>query len=732
MWGYCGSAPSTCGTMGGIARLRRSYVARRPLIDPTVRLRQKSAPSRLRNSQYGAWFVLDEVQNNRCGGVYAPDRSQPRKRNLFTYLNEFAASIPREEKQRVNRVDPGICGELACRRFLLLCLRDTARLIPGSPLVYKYSRASGSPSLNHPPPSLASLHHWLRGAPQRLCHVGAAASHALGALTAVVGIGVGGDVSEPLNMAGALDAGISAGAPRDWGALFLMLILQFPSTSSSLTQHISALERSYNKAHRHFLSPSTPIQWPSPAPDRLHLRRSIGLAWVLLCFNSTWQVTLTLFKVCYYAPYFSAERPKRLPLLWPYTTLDSLGNPVLVHYTSWIMYKLGTRTVNGPLLKVRWTDFGSSSPCSDKVKPLDFELEQGLELRCVREDFEQLPVEDLPVCGYLSVKMKEHRPQRRLGRSCPEFFAQLRITRHFKSSQAQTRKQTQRFRAHALRRRKTSRRLPSPNKSARGAAAASSVLAAAAKPLPDSCSNPPSSTTSARTGTPQNGPFRRFPLSSVPSSSAVWGTLRGFAEGGRVRGRSRAIRRRCNRRISTERDTAALRTFADRAGARTIPRGLSRPRLDAAATRAIRAEDRPGARLVTIAPRLLCARSRRAARLGPACATRHRCASSAYAGESGGGVRPAPDAVSASSPWDFSASAARARAARTVPRDSTPLHVRVRPSRRPWDFGVGGADAALARSGGAQRAAPHAGCPEPVGSRRLRSKRVRRYVVASA
>ncbi|KAJ7063765.1 hypothetical protein B0H15DRAFT_958695 [Mycena belliarum] len=202
--------------MGGIARLRRSYVARRPLIDPTVRLRQKSAPSRLRNSQYGAWFVLDEVQNNRCGGVYAPDRSQPRKRNLFTYLNEFAASIPREEKQRVNRVDPGICGELACRRYSCF----SARLIPGSPLVYKYSRASGSPSLNHPPPSLASLHHWLRGAPQRLCHVGAAASHALGALTAVVGIGVGGDVSEPLNMAGALDAGISAGAPRDWGAFF--------------------------------------------------------------------------------------------------------------------------------------------------------------------------------------------------------------------------------------------------------------------------------------------------------------------------------------------------------------------------------------------------------------------------------------------------------------------------------------------------------------------------------
>ncbi|KAJ7095684.1 hypothetical protein B0H15DRAFT_946259 [Mycena belliarum] len=353
--------------MGGIARLRRSYVARRPLIDPTVRLRQKSAPSRLRNSQYGAWFVLDEVQNNRCGGVYAPDRSQPRKRNLFTYLNEFAASIPREEKQRVNRVDPGICGELACRRYSCF----SARLIPGSPLVYKYSRASGSPSLNHPPPSLASLHHWLRGAPQRLCHVGAAASHALGALTAVVGIGVGGDVSEPLNMAGALDAGISAGAPRDWGALFLMLILQLSSVHITKTLLIAV--------------DSDTMAFACTRQTTLAsiYRPRVGSALLQLDLAA-----LTLFKVCYYAPYFSAERPKRLPLLWPYTTLD-------------------------------------------------FELEQGLELRCVREDFEQLPVEASAAAQDWAGHARNSSPN---------------SGSHGTSSRLKlkARKQTQRFRAHAL------------------------------------------------------------------------------------------------------------------------------------------------------------------------------------------------------------------------------------------------------------------------------------------
>ncbi|KAJ7095678.1 hypothetical protein B0H15DRAFT_946253 [Mycena belliarum] len=405
--------------MGGIARLRRSYVARRPLIDPAVRLRQKSAPSRLRNSQYGAWFVLDEVQNNRCGGVYAPDRSQPRKRNLFTYLNEFAASIPREEKQRT--------------LFLLL-----SRLIPGSPLVYKYSRASGSPSLNHPPPSLASLHHWLRGAPQRLCHVGAAASHALGALTAVVGIGVGGDVSEPLNMAGALDAGISAGAPRDWGALF-------SDAHPGYYAHPSA-------ARAYFVT-STPgvlrhLSDPLPAPvsarslphrselSSVHITKTLLIAVDsdTMAFACTRQTTLasiyrprvgsallqldlaalTLFKVCYYAPYFSAERPKRLPLLWPYTTLD-------------------------------------------------FELEQGLELRCVREDFEQLPVEGIGRSADWAGHARNSSPNSGSHGTSSRLKLKLASKRNV-------------FRAHALRRRrKTSRRLPSPNKSARGAAAASSA-----------------------------------------------------------------------------------------------------------------------------------------------------------------------------------------------------------------------------------------------------------------
>ncbi|KAJ7081337.1 hypothetical protein B0H15DRAFT_953051 [Mycena belliarum] len=88
--------------------------------------------------------------------------------------------------------------------------------IPGSPLIYKYWRTSPLPSLNHRPPTRPPLHHWSRGAPQRLYHTGAAVSHALGALTAVVGIGVGGDVFEPLGMGSAIESGFLAGGPWDW------------------------------------------------------------------------------------------------------------------------------------------------------------------------------------------------------------------------------------------------------------------------------------------------------------------------------------------------------------------------------------------------------------------------------------------------------------------------------------------------------------------------------------
>ncbi|KAJ7076184.1 hypothetical protein B0H15DRAFT_955863 [Mycena belliarum] len=70
-------------------------------------------------------------------------------------------------------------------------------------------------SITHHP--LLLVYHWLRGALQRLVPVGAAVSHALGALTAVVGIGDGGDVSEPLATgAGALESGFVAGGARDW------------------------------------------------------------------------------------------------------------------------------------------------------------------------------------------------------------------------------------------------------------------------------------------------------------------------------------------------------------------------------------------------------------------------------------------------------------------------------------------------------------------------------------
>ncbi|KAJ7076153.1 hypothetical protein B0H15DRAFT_955829 [Mycena belliarum] len=69
-------------------------------------------------------------------------------------------------------------------------------------------------STTHHP--LLLVYHWLRGALQRLVPVGAAVSHALGALTAVVGIGDGGDVSEPLATGGALESGFVAGGARDW------------------------------------------------------------------------------------------------------------------------------------------------------------------------------------------------------------------------------------------------------------------------------------------------------------------------------------------------------------------------------------------------------------------------------------------------------------------------------------------------------------------------------------
>ncbi|KAJ7073429.1 hypothetical protein B0H15DRAFT_806747 [Mycena belliarum] len=69
-------------------------------------------------------------------------------------------------------------------------------------------------STTHHP--LLLIYHWLRGALQRLVPVGAPVPHALGALTGVVGIGDGGDVSEPLATGGALESGFVAGGARDW------------------------------------------------------------------------------------------------------------------------------------------------------------------------------------------------------------------------------------------------------------------------------------------------------------------------------------------------------------------------------------------------------------------------------------------------------------------------------------------------------------------------------------
>ncbi|KAJ7081346.1 hypothetical protein B0H15DRAFT_953060 [Mycena belliarum] len=61
--------------------------------------------------------------------------------------------------------------------------------------------------------------YWGRYSPRaapRLYHAGAAVSHTLGALAAIVGIGVGGDVFEPLGMGSAIESGFLAGGPWDW------------------------------------------------------------------------------------------------------------------------------------------------------------------------------------------------------------------------------------------------------------------------------------------------------------------------------------------------------------------------------------------------------------------------------------------------------------------------------------------------------------------------------------
>ncbi|KAJ7077276.1 hypothetical protein B0H15DRAFT_1003773 [Mycena belliarum] len=195
--GYCGAiadlrVPPVI--MGGIARLRRPYMVRRLRVDSALRLRQKSAPSQLHNSQYGAWFVLDKVQNNRCGGVLAPDRPPTRERNLFLYSNEFPASH-------------SACGEAADDEEPIL-----ASQISGPLDVYKNWGKPRSPSLNHPPPTSPQL-------PQRLVRLSASSRHRLacprrshrrrghrvGSMTR----------GEPLDVGGRIAVGMLLAAPRD-------------------------------------------------------------------------------------------------------------------------------------------------------------------------------------------------------------------------------------------------------------------------------------------------------------------------------------------------------------------------------------------------------------------------------------------------------------------------------------------------------------------------------------
>ncbi|KAJ7096760.1 hypothetical protein B0H15DRAFT_963202 [Mycena belliarum] len=80
----------------GIERLCTQY--------PRPHVQCSPPPPPLHNSQDDAWFVLDDIQNNRCGGFFAPDRSRTRSHNLFLYSNEFPASNLRAEKQRTTRL----------------------------------------------------------------------------------------------------------------------------------------------------------------------------------------------------------------------------------------------------------------------------------------------------------------------------------------------------------------------------------------------------------------------------------------------------------------------------------------------------------------------------------------------------------------------------------------------------------------------------------------------------
>ncbi|KAJ7081341.1 hypothetical protein B0H15DRAFT_953055 [Mycena belliarum] len=179
---------------------------------PGCPLLRRSQPIRTKNGDGELETLCERLMWGYCGSALTPGTGVGIARALRPYMARSLriGFAPRfGPKFRLSSLD-------IARYALWFVLGYSGPQIPGSPLIYKYWRTSPLPSLNHRPPTRPPLHHWSRGAPQRLYHAGAAVSHALGALTAVVGIGVGGDVFEPLGMGSAIESGFLAGGPWDW------------------------------------------------------------------------------------------------------------------------------------------------------------------------------------------------------------------------------------------------------------------------------------------------------------------------------------------------------------------------------------------------------------------------------------------------------------------------------------------------------------------------------------
>ncbi|KAJ7100052.1 hypothetical protein B0H15DRAFT_506542 [Mycena belliarum] len=125
-------------------------------------------------------------------------------RDLFQETNKIAASIGPEEKRWSSRVGTGIGGDFVCGTYS--CFSESIRAGATPPFLQ---------SAAHLPLRLPH-YHWGSAALRRLCRIFTTLSHALGALTAVVGIAVSGDVAEPLGLDDAPESGFLPVAHRDW------------------------------------------------------------------------------------------------------------------------------------------------------------------------------------------------------------------------------------------------------------------------------------------------------------------------------------------------------------------------------------------------------------------------------------------------------------------------------------------------------------------------------------